>query len=446
MSRPDNSSDHRGLCLRAWTNGGWHRLAGTFVIGLLVLGGLSACGFGGDDNDNETGQVIEWQQGTPPGELTVADQTQPTQAPAQPTEIVQAPPSATTAPQPTAASTAPVLAAGESLSPEQLAELQPNELGFVPVLMYHNIVTEWPEEADPNDVLYRSVEDFLTDLQWLYDRNFYVVPFRDYLTDQISAPAGKKPVVLTFDDSRPSQLFYLFGADGSVSIDPNSAIGLLEGFFASHPDFGHTAFFSILPIHCFDYEQPDQEPYCQQKLQWLVDNGYEIGNHTYDHQDLSDVPNDVFIDKIGSATDFLQEMAPATDTANVLVLPYGNFPQGTNSDQQWDWIRNGFTWNGEDLQLLSVVAAGANPAPSPVSLDFDIMSIARIGAKNGPAAGESDLFLDYWFSEFENRPDLLYVSDGNPDTITLPEALPDALAGLLDEEKTAADGKTVVRY
>mgnify|MGYP000635609133 CR=1 FL=1 len=79
---------------------------------------------------------------------------------------------------------------------------------------------------------------------------------------------------------------------------PIAAIAILEDFFSTHPDFGHTALFAILPIWCFDYEEPEQEPFCQQKLQWLVDHGYEVANHTWDHQDLTDVSADVFLQKI----------------------------------------------------------------------------------------------------------------------------------------------------
>ena len=70
------------------------------------------------------------------------------------------------------------------------------------------------------------------------------------------------------------------------------------------------------------------------------------------------------------------------------------------------------------------------------------MSIARIGGKDDPSAGEADLFLNFWFGQFESNPDLLYTSDGNPDTITIPEGY----LNQLDEEKMAAEGKQVITY
>jgi hypothetical protein len=450
--------------------GRWHvrrtlSLVATLALAIVVLG---ACSIGGDDDDpDDTGGKITWYQGEPPQEIAVAltpegdqaegegsaDQQAPEQAQQPPvsageqteettTEPTPEPePTATTEPEPTATTGSQAASTGAILTDEEIAQYEPNELGNVPVLMYHNIVSEYGPGQE-GDVLWRTIDEFKADLQWLYDNDFYVIPFYDYVTNQISAPAGKKPFVLTFDDSRPNQFYYLIGDDGSVTIDPDSAVGIMEEFFAAHPDFGRTAFFSILPIWCFDFEAPDQTPYCQQKLQWLVDNGYEVGNHTWDHQDLYDVSNQVFQQKIVDTSDFLLEMAPSGTAHDILILPYGNFPGGDNAEQQWQWIRNGWTYEGRDFQLLSVVAAGANPAYSPSSIDFDIMSIARIGAKDYPAEGEADLFFDFWFGQFEERPDLLYTSDGNPDTITFPAGYAD----MLDEEKAAAEGKEVITY
>jgi peptidoglycan/xylan/chitin deacetylase (PgdA/CDA1 family) len=216
----------------------------------------------------------------------------------------------------------------------------------------------------------------------------------------------------------------------------------MEDFFATHPNFGHTAFFGMLPIWCFDYEAPDQTPYCDQKLTWLHENGYEIGNHTWDHQDLSDQSNEVFKQKIADTSLWIEERVPEGRASRILILPYGVFPSGTNSDQQWKWIRKGWDYEGQPFKLTSVVAAGANPAYSPSSIEFDVMSIARIGAKDDPLPGEADLFFNYWFAQFEANPELLYTSDGHPDTVTFPAGLADSL----DEEKAAAEGKQVIEY
>ncbi len=436
------------------------------VVALFLLPVLAACGFGSDDSND--GQ-ISWSQGTrPPDRVAPPVSTEPAQPTvaatliAEPTQPAQAEttvlptmPAATS--EPTAAATTTSAAAeptkpvvtGQVLSPEQLQEFQPNELGYVPVLMYHNIIQAYSAEEPEGDVLYRTEAQLRADLQWLYENNFYAITMAEYIENRITAPAGKHPVVITFDDSRPNQFFYDIAADGSVTIDPHSAIAILEEFFAGHPDFGHAALFAILPIWCFDYDEPEQEPYCQQKLQWLVDHGYEVANHTWDHQDLTDVDVATFEQKVGDTVQFIQEKTGQLSAGEALILPYGNFPDtDVNPDalSEWKMVRNGFDYNGQHIQLWTMVAAGAEPGPSPNSTAFDEMSIARIGAKDEPSAGEGNLFLDYWFGQFESRPDLLYTSDGNPDTVTVPEVLPAEQEGLLDTEKIASEGKQLIQY
>lgn len=452
-SFPDRCpQSHKSSSRRTWL--------GLLALTLLLAPVLAACGFGSDDG----GGQISWVQGTrPPDEGAIpvpTDAAQPTvaatlvdptfQNPAQTIEVAPtvAPTEAVPAPTPTVVLPTQPAVTGTILTADQLQEFQPNELGYVPVFMYHNIVQEYTEEQE-GDVLFRTEAEFRDDLQFLYENNFYIVTLEEYISNNISAPAGKHPAVLIFDDSRPNQFYYDVAADGSVTTDPDSAVGILEDFFATHPDFGHTAAFAILPIWCFDFEAPDQTQYCQQKLQWLVENGYEVANHTWDHQELGDVSNDVFLQKVGDTTLWLQEQTGQVSASTALILPYGVFPDtDVNPDalQQWEWIRNGFDYDGQFIQLSTVLAAGAEPAPSPNSVSFDPMSVARIGAKDEPGPGEGNLFLDFWFSQFVSRPDLLYTSDGNPDTITVPEELPGEQVGTLDIEKIAAEGKELIQY
>ena len=430
------------------------------VLSVFLLPLLAACGFGTADNNGQ----ISWIEGTRPAEGEAPAATEPIQPTVATTMVAvatQDPGSAATQVPtqipatlvPTVAPTVPSeptkpAVVGQILSPDQLQEYQPNELGSVPVFMYHNIVQEYTPEEE-GDVLFRTEAEFRDDLQFLYDNNFYIITYREYIENRITAPAGKHPAVLVFDDSRPNQFYYNIAADGSVTMDPHSAVSILEDFFSTHTDFGHTAMFAVIEIWCFDFEAPDQTQYCQQKLQWLVDNGYEIANHTLDHQDLSDVTTETFKEKVGGTTLWLQEQVGQVSASAAVVLPYGLFPDTDINPEaldQWKMVRNGFEYEGQQIQLISLLAAGAEPAPSPNSTNFDPMSVARIGAKDEPLPGEGNLFLDYWFAQFQSRPDLLYTSDGNPDTITVPSILPPEQDGLLDTETIAAQGKELIEY
>jgi peptidoglycan/xylan/chitin deacetylase (PgdA/CDA1 family) len=419
---------------------------------LVVAPALAACG----GNDKQ-GAQIQWIPGTPPGEVAQNPQPTPTEPPL-PTNTATDTESATTAPSPTKeAAPAPTATAqqaaavtGRKLSAAELERYKPDELGRIPVLEYHVITTDASLEAQ----FVRTADDFRADLQWLYDHNFYVIPLRDLVEDQIKAPAGKHPVVLTFDDSTAGQFRYLFAADGTPSIDPDSAVGIMEDFYAAHPDFGRGGFFAVLPTEnsCFAWQledtEEDQIGHCAEKLQWLVANGYEVGNHTLNHTDLYDVTDDKFAVEIGGAIDAIQKMAPDA-TADILAIPYGDYPKKGHEAQR-EMLRNGFEYKGREIHMLGALMVGSEPAVSPVSTDWDPLYIYRIQAwdkdaqkKDPKNLGDAASLTD-WFDLFASDPDRLYTSDGDPNTITIPDQPPSSIAETFDETK--ADGKEVVRY
>ncbi|MFL5759026.1 MAG: polysaccharide deacetylase family protein [Thermomicrobiales bacterium] len=416
----------------------WGHFSGFLAVALLSLT-LAACGGGGANQ--QSGEPINWKPGTPPG---------PAQAPAddgaserQATSEATQPPADGAATNPAESATSPTAAVADTngstarLTQAQLEQFKPDEVGVIPVLEYHDITTNDAKE----DQFTRPVKKFKADLQWLYDHNFFVIPMKDLITDNISAPAGKHPAVLTFDDSMGSQFRYIINDDGTKSIDPDSVVGILEAFYGQHPDFGRGGLFSVLPYYCFNWKSgevfDDQTPFCQEKITWLLDHGYEIGNHTQDHQDLADVDDDAFKKEIGQAILTLQALDPRVE-ANILAMPKGNYPDKDKHPQQRDWLANGFDYNGKQIKLIGSLMVGAQPSYSPVSSSWDPVYIYRIQAFDG------DWALSDWFARFEAQPANLYTSDGNPNTVTLPAQLPPDLQGTFDEAK-AAD-KEVIRY
>jgi peptidoglycan/xylan/chitin deacetylase (PgdA/CDA1 family) len=312
----------------------------------------------------------------------------------------------------------------EILSDEELQRYQPNELGQIMVLMYHHI-----EEGDT--MWHRTPDQFRQDLQWLYDNDFYVIPIRDYIRNEINAPAGKRPVVLTFDDGVVSQFRYIERGDGSLEIDPSSAVGILEEFFSRYDDFGRGGLFSILPMAPFSWPDAIQQAeFGEEKLQRLVDNGYELGNHTVGHVNLREITDDEIKAELAGAEEMIRKYVPDVEIS-VLAVPFGMYPQGGDTS-----IFRGFEHEGRHYELEGALMVGAEPAPSPVHVDFDPMWIPRINA--------DDDELGKWFSFVEDNPGIMYVSDGNPDTITIPNDLHPWLVDTLDEAK--AEGKTIVRY
>src|SRR5205823_9884520 len=111
----------------------------------------------------------------------------------------------------------------------------------------------------------------------LWREGYYPVRAGDLVSGQMDVPAGKSPVVLTFDDSPNNQLAFLPGG----RLEPRSAIGILEAFSRSHPGFPATGTFFVLRQPFTGSGVPSNR-----SLRWLVAHGFELGDHTKDHKPL----------------------------------------------------------------------------------------------------------------------------------------------------------------
>ena len=340
---------------------------------------------------------------------------------------------AASVPTPKASAATPASA----LSTAELKSFHPNEIGVIPVMEYHVITTDPQKESDQ---FVRTADNLRQDLQFLYDHNFYVIPMRELVRNEITAPAGKHPVVLTFDDATASQFRWSKDANGTIALDPNTAIGILEEFFAGHPGFGRGGFFAVLPYNCFFDDTPhNMMSDCTDKLTWMVENGYEIGLHTLGHKDLRDLTDDEFQRQIGENAIWVDErVAGPGNMSRVLAMPFGNYPDRGLHPAQRQMMREGFTYKGVHIKLEGALLVGANPTESPSSETFDPIFIARIQAFK-----ES---LDLWFPQFEHETVSLYTSDGDPGTISVPNELPEDLAGQFSAERIVRDGKKLIRY
>jgi len=411
--------------LARWLTPRGGRVWAPLAIGLTLLLVLAGCG----GQAHRGGTKISWHPGTAPA---VAQGPTPTRTAAQP------PP----ANAGTAVAQAPVNPPnnGAPLTAAQLEQYKPNELGLIPILEYHQIVTDPKQVAQ----FVRTADQFRGDLNWLYAHNFYVVPLRDIVLDQISAPPGKHPVALTFDDSSAGQFRFIKQQNGNLEIDPNSAVGIMEKMYEEHPDFGRGAIFFTLPNSCFDWPDPDdasQAPYCKLKLEWLLSHGYEIGEHTLTHADLLDVSDATFQKEVGGAILALKAIVPNA-TIDLFAMPNGDYPDKDKHPEQLQWLRNGFEYEGHEIKLLATMMVGSEAAPSPDSTNWDPVFTPRIQAWDNT----NEETTAYWFNLWAKDPSILYTSDGNPNTITIPKTLDPQLQGTFDEAKVKAEGKKIIEY
>jgi peptidoglycan/xylan/chitin deacetylase (PgdA/CDA1 family) len=282
-------------------------------------------------------------------------------------------------------------------------ELAPNELGRIMILEYHKI--DYPEERWT-----RTPENFRRDLETLYAKGYRLINLGDLLDRHIVLPAGTSPVVLTFDDSSPGQFHYL-EQNGTLEIDPKSAVGILEAFEREHPDFGRGGTFYVLPGANPPNRLFNQPAYEGKKLQYLASHGYEIGNHTLWHANLAKYPEATVRAQVAEAQVWIQRHVPDYKT-RTLALPHGVYPTDVS------WVLKGSA-KGMSYSHDAVLMVAGGAAPSPYSRSFDPVRLPRIQAVERE--------LVYWLNYFDKNPLERFVSDGDPNSVTVPTARRDRL-------------------
>ncbi len=277
------------------------------------------------------------------------------------------------------------------------AQRPANELGRLMILEYHKI-------DSPEGRWTRTPANFRRDLERLREKGYRLVALGDLLDGRIDLPAGTTPVVLTFDDSSPGQFRYL-EKNGLIEVDPESAVGILEAFAREHPEFGLKATFYVLPASDPPNRLFNQPAYEGLKLQYLVSRGFEIGNHTLWHANLSQYPEAAVRTQLAAAQERIRRHVPGY-RLRTLALPMGAYPR----DIAWA-IRGTVSGSSYDHDAILMVSGGA--APSPFSKQFDPLRLPRIQALESELAD--------WLGYFDRHPESRFVSDGNPLTVTIPK-------------------------
>lgn len=279
-----------------------------------------------------------------------------------------------------------------SAPPVNVTGRAPNELGRVLIMEYHRI---WNPEAPWQ----RSPAGFRRDLQRLYDAGFRSVALSDVLANHIDLPAGTSPVVFTFDDSYVSQLWW---SQPDVPA-PDSAVGILEQFAAQHPDFGLHGVFYITWNTLFGGPAAGGID----KLRYLVQHGFELGNHSMSHANFGSISSAAVQRELGQEQALVRQALDGYEL-QTMALPYGAWPRDRS-------LAVAGTSGGAGYHFAAVLQVGSEPAPSPATAAFNPIVLPRV------QAGEA--LLSYWLNWFNTHPDERYVSDGDPATISFPARL-----------------------
>ncbi len=290
-----------------------------------------------------------------------------------------------------------------------------NEMGQVLVLMYHLFDSEETEWT-------RTPENFRKVIALIKKEGFYPVNVRDLVSGNIDIPAGKSPVVLTFDDSSPGQ--YRILEDGSV--DPNSAVGIMQAAVDAGGWASRGSFFCLLDVVPKEREIFGQEDRQQEKLRNLVDWGYEVGSHTVTHLNLAEASTQEATKQLAQSQSILENLIGGGYEVTSIALPFGEYPES-------DSLLTGGQY--EDITYAYTAGLSINGAhcPSPFSTKFKPLHIPRFRG--------SDPYLAQAIEHFKDNPELRYISDGDPTTVSAPAELAETLGEVSD-----ALGRPVVRY
>lgn len=302
--------------------------------------------------------------------------------------------------------------------------VKPDESGKIMVVMFHNFVETFsPSKYDKGEYT-TTFDEFRKLLPSLYEKGYRLISMDDYLNNNISVPAGLIPMIFTFDDGTQGQ-FNLIEENGNLVANKNSAVGIIEEFNKTHPDFGTKGTFYVnLGDNTFSGQGT-----MEQRLKYLVDKGFEIGNHTYTHINLKETKDANKIQKeIGLNQKTMYELIPEYKM-KTFSLPYG-----APSKDLKEFVHKG-EYEGTKYENLGIMEVGWDPAFSPVSKSFNPLSIHRVRA-SGIKPVDAD--LAWWIKNLSR--DGQYISDGNADTV----AVPKAKEANVDSSKL--QGKSLVTY
>lgn len=284
-----------------------------------------------------------------------------------------------------------------------------NELGSVPIMMYHGIVNIPSDETKytggnvDKDGYNRTAEAFRKDLEFYYNNGYRMVRLDDYVKGNIDVELGKSPIILTFDDGSENNFKVLGEEDGKLVIDPNCAVGILEDFKKKYPDFNVTATFFV------NGGLFNQEGYNEKILKYLVDNGYDVGNHTISHVDFTKVDFNKSVEEVGGVYKLLDGIIP-DKYVKIVALPFGS--PYKNSHSNYPAIMEG-DYNGYKYKTISTLRVGWEAESSCFDKEFTPAFLKRIRAYDNNGV---DFDIEMNFKLLESK---RYISDGDADTIVV---------------------------
>ena len=286
--------------------------------------------------------------------------------------------------------------------------VSPNEIGEIMILVYHGLHEESPGPYD------RLTADFWNDLQNLYDKGYRLISMRDLINNNITTPRGYTPVVLSFDDGLPSAFSLKELEDGTLAPVPGTAVYIINAFYEMNPDFGRTAIFFINGNRSAFQGAGTME----ERFRFLIDHGFEIGNHSYNHPNFALLGAGQLQREIGLLSQFIRRYFPEYEPL-ALAYPFGIRPR----PHLRHYALMG-EYNGIPYSYPWALRVGNTGVPAmPYHINFDPSNVSRVVASDESTYYRIVPDLGHLLRRFEKYPHLRFISDGDPNTITVPREL-----------------------
>ena len=300
----------------------------------------------------------------------------------------------------------------------------PNELGKIPIMMYHDIVeiesnkTQFVGGNVDEDGYRRTTYAFKEDLEFYYNSGYRMIRLADFVDGKIDCEKGYSPIILTFDDGYKSHINIRgYDENRNIIIDENCAVGIMEEMKKKHPDFNVTATFFITSKL---FRQEDSI----QLIKWLIEHGYDVANHTFDHVDLSQRDLNYAMYEVAAQYELLKSIVQ-DKYVNIVALPLGR--PNTSNDPR---IIGLYDFNVDDNNYMTkaFLKVGWEPERSPFDKDINISYLKRVRAYDN---GGQNYDIESTFEILEKEK---FISDGDVNKITIDGKLKYRLGNTYDLE------------
>lgn len=328
-------------------------------------------------------------------------------------------------------------------------------LFFHPVVAYPELAFDGDAQADGIDDFMVTADEYRAILQSVYDRGYVLVDIADVwseTTDEngnakmvkntLYLPEGKKPLILSFDDTNYYEYMLsngfawklVIGEDGKIASygkDPQGAevvsrdldaIPILDKFVEEHPDFSPFGAKGCLSLTGYEgilgyRTQTDTKSWTEAQEQnrqkereavkpiiaELKRTGWTFGSHTWGHirlgtKSLETIQADTkrWFDEVGSL------VGPTT----ILFYPHGERPDGD------DWQKTGPVFQYLQSQGFRVFCSVGINSFSYIKKDICAVICDRLHP-DGTTLRGSDKVIG-WYSQFYDARDIIDL-DVRPD-------------------------------